>query len=184
MTSGGRLAYMYGAVQCERIEQKRGRAAFAATVLDPTAFFERRNALSTSVIDSPTLVLTILAVEDLERAVRFYRTAFGWAPRVETPVYVELAMADGRGLGLYHRDGYARNTGRPAQPVAEGMVGAAELYFHCRDLDARIAALHEAGAEELSPRSLRDWGDEAAYFADPDGNVLVVAMPAPLPLGS
>ncbi len=32
-----------------------------------------------------------------------------------------------------------------------------------------------AGARELSPLAPRDWGDEAAYFADPDGNVLAVA---------
>ncbi len=31
-------------------------------------------------------VLTMLAVIDLERAVRFYRDPFGWPSRVETPV--------------------------------------------------------------------------------------------------
>lgn len=129
--------------------------------------------------DVPRMVLAILAVEDLARAMEFYCGAFGWSPKVETPVYVELDMTDGRGLGLYHRDGYARNTGRPAQPVGEGRVGGVELYFHCDDLDARIGALLAAGAEELSPLAPRDWGDEAAYFADPDGNVLVVARPMP-----
>ena len=42
MTSGGRLAYMYGAILCERIEQEQGRSALVATILDPAAFFERR----------------------------------------------------------------------------------------------------------------------------------------------
>ena len=130
--------------------------------------------------NAPRLVLTILAVEDLSRAVDFYRTAFGWATKVETPVYVELDMGDGRGLGLYQRDGYARNTGRPAQPVGDGAVGGVELYFHCDDLDGRIAALLAAGATELSPRTPRDWGDEAAYYMDLDGNVLVVARPVSL----
>ena len=125
----------------------------------------------------PRMILTIRAVEDLARAVEFYRTVFGWAARVETPVYVELDMADGRGLGLYQRDGYARNTGRPAQRVGAGRVGGVELYFHCDDLDARIAALEGVGATALSPLARREWGDEAAYFSDPDGNVLVVARP-------
>ncbi len=126
---------------------------------------------------APDHVLTIVAVEELDRSVAFYRAGFGLTPRVETPVYVELALPGGRGLGLYQRDGYARNTGRPAQRVGDGRVGGVELYFHCEDLDASIDALRAAGAEELSPRALRDWGDEAAYFSDPDGNVLVIARP-------
>jgi hypothetical protein len=31
----------------------------------------------------------------------------------------------------------------------------------------------------LSPLALRDWGDEAAYFSDPDGHVVVVARRRP-----
>jgi uncharacterized glyoxalase superfamily protein PhnB len=42
-----------------------------------------------------------------------------------------------------------------------------------------VERLHSAGARALSPLGPRDWGDEAAYFADPDGNVLVVARPLP-----
>ena len=38
------------------------------------------------------------------------------------------------------------------------------------------AAIAPAKVEDL-PAAPRDWGDEAAYFADPDGNVLVVARP-------
>jgi uncharacterized protein len=127
---------------------------------------------------TPRHVLTILAVEDLPRSVAFYRAGFGYSPKVETPVYVELTLPDGRGLGLYQRDGYARNTGCPAQRVGDGAVGGVELYFHCPDLEGSIARLRDAGAGELSPLALRDWGDEAAYFSDPDGNVLVIARPA------
>ena len=32
---------------------------------------------------------------------------------------------------------------------------------------------------ELSPLAPRDWGDEAAYFADPDGVVIAVARSIP-----
>ena len=60
----------------------------------------------------------------------------------------------------------------------------AELYFHMADLDAAIARLKEAGARELSALSPRPWGDEAAYYADPDGNVLAVARPVPDVAGS
>src|SRR5207244_3574714 len=48
------------------------------------------------------------------------------------------------------------------------------------------ASLVAAGARPLSPRAPRVWGDEAAYFADPDGHVVAVSRhlgvsPAPTP---
>lgn len=47
--------------------------------------------------------------------------------------------------------------------------------FRTNEPDTYIARLEELGARALSPMALRDWGDEAAYFADPDGNVVVIA---------
>jgi predicted enzyme related to lactoylglutathione lyase len=122
-------------------------------------------------------VLTILAVHDLARSAAFYREAFGWPLRVEAPVYVELEQPDGRGLGLYQREGFGRNTGQVPMRVPAGELVGTELYFHVDDLEAMAQRLSEAGARLLSPMAARDWGDEAAYFADPDGNVIVVARP-------
>jgi predicted enzyme related to lactoylglutathione lyase len=124
-------------------------------------------------------VLTILAVDDVARATAFYRDAFAWPQVVAVPVYAELAVPGGMRLGLYARDGFARNTGRPPGRVPADHVTATELYLHVDDLDAAIARLRAAGAVELGPRARRDWGDDAAYFADPDGNVVVVAAPSP-----
>ena len=121
--------------------------------------------------------ITILAVRDLARAVAFYDAAFGWAHLVDAPVYVELD-AGGAGsarIGLYERNGFGRNTGRVPAAVAAGDLAPTELYLRTDDLDDAIARLRATGAAELSGRALRPWGDEAAYFADPDGNVVVVA---------
>jgi catechol 2,3-dioxygenase-like lactoylglutathione lyase family enzyme len=85
------------------------------------------------------LVLVILAVDDATRAAAFYRAAFGWRARVELPHYVELEGGGVR-VGLYRRDGYARNTG-------------------------------------AAPAAPREWGDDAAYLADPDGHVIAIARP-------
>jgi predicted enzyme related to lactoylglutathione lyase len=122
-------------------------------------------------------VLTILAVDDVARASAFYRAAFGWAQLVDVPVYAELAVPGGMRLGLYERAGFGRNTGQVPERIPSGALAPTELYFHCDDLAGAIARLEAAGARLLSPRALRPWGDEAAYFADPDGNVLVVARP-------
>ena len=123
----------------------------------------------------PRHELTILAVADLQRSQAFYREALGWPIRVEVPVYVEFDLGDGRGLGLYDRRGYAVNVGQLPVEVADGEITGTEIYCRCDDLAGAIARLEEAGARMLSGLAARDWGEEAAYFADPDGNVLVVA---------
>ena len=122
-------------------------------------------------------VLSILAVADLPRARRFYQRAFGWPRVVDAPVYVELELPDGNRLGLYRREGFARNTGRAPARVPRGAITATELYLRVDDVAAAGRRLRAAGARELSARAPRDWGDEAAYFSDRDGNVLVVARP-------
>src|SRR5262245_59831607 len=40
-------------------------------------------------------LLTILAVDDLARAARFYEAAFGWRRHVDVPVYVEFETGSG-----------------------------------------------------------------------------------------
>jgi len=122
-------------------------------------------------------ILTILAVDDLGRAAAFYRAAFGWTTSVDVPVYVEFELPGGQRLGVYRRDAFVRNTAAAVAPRPAHGTTATEVYLHCDDLDAAIAAIEAAGAPCLSPRALRDWGDEAAYYADPDGNVLVLASP-------
>jgi catechol 2,3-dioxygenase-like lactoylglutathione lyase family enzyme len=117
----------------------------------------------------------VLAVADVDRAYGFYREVFGWTSHLEWPgEYTELVLSEEDRLGLYRRDDYARSAG--AEPVElNGHVSTAYLYVRVDDLDETIAKLLSAGARKLSPRARRGWGDEAAYFADPDGNVLAVA---------
>lgn len=123
------------------------------------------------------MALIILAVGDLPRSLRFYREAFGWPQRVDMPVYAEFDLPDGLRLGLYERETFGLNIGRaPFSPPA-GELTATELYLYAEDAPALVRRLEAAGARRLSPLSARDWGDEAAYLADPDGNVLAVARP-------
>ena len=122
-------------------------------------------------------VLTILAVADAERAASFYAQVFGWPLAVHVPVYREFELPQGQRLGLYQREAFARNTGAlPAQVEALGIT-ATELYLHVDDVAAAATRALAAGARLLSAQALRPWGDDAAYVADPDGNVVVVARP-------
>jgi lactoylglutathione lyase len=125
----------------------------------------------------PRLALVILAVRDRARMTAFYRRVLEWSQVVDAPVYAELQSPDGPRLGLYAEESFGRNIGvvpEPSPPITR-----TELYLQCDDLPAAIERAEEAGARPLSPLGPRDWGDEAAYFADPEGNVLVLARPLP-----
>lgn len=125
------------------------------------------------------LSLVIVAVRELHRARRFYDGAFGWALAVDAPAYIEYALPDGMRLGLYHHEGFAKNTGAPASPCLAGHTTSTELYLSVDDLDAAIERVEAQGVRCLSPRAQRPWGDTAAYYEDPDGNVVVLARPSP-----
>ncbi len=126
----------------------------------------------------PVVVLVVLAVRDLRRMTAFYRAAFDWPQAVDVPVYAELIMPNGQRLGLYAEEGFAVNTGVAPAATPPGAITRTELYLHCDDLEASIARAAAAGARQLSPLAPRPWGDDAAYFADPEGNVVVLARPA------
>lgn len=129
------------------------------------------------------LQMLIFAVDDVARSLAFYTAAFGWPVRMQVPgVIAELTVSDHLGLAVYQREGFARNTGRPTAPVPAAHTTATELYLRVDSADAltdAIDTLTRAGATLLSPRADRTWGDEAAYFADPDGNVVAVARTLP-----
>ncbi len=56
-----------------------------------------------------------------------------------------------------------------------GDASRAELYLEVDTPERWHARALAAGAVELSPLSLRGWGQEAAYSLDPDGHVLAFA---------
>ena len=120
----------------------------------------------------------VLAVSDVGRAKQFYDDAFGWKPHLEWEgEYAELELPDNDWLGLYREDGFAESAGAPVAELKRGRYAGAELYVQVDDVESAMGALREAGAKSLSPLARRGWGHEAAYFADPDGNIVAVARP-------
>jgi FdhD protein len=71
-------------------------------------------------------------------------------------------------LGLYVRDGFAASAGIEPTEIGEARHTGAEVYVRVGDLAAAIERLGAAGATPLSERREREWGDDAAYFADPE----------------
>ena len=123
----------------------------------------------------------IFAVSNVRRSVAFYEQAFGWPrnQRIDYSNYVEFEL-DGGSLGLYERSGYAEEVGAQPVLVHEDAVAPAYLYVRVDDAVEAAAQLEAAGARPLSPLGDRSWGERAAWFADPDGNVVAVAQTEPV----
>lgn len=124
---------------------------------------------------------TILAVADLAHSVAFYRDVFAWPFQTQTDTFVAFDLGDHTNLGLYVREGFAKSAGKAPFTLPYGDVAGTELYLVFDDPSPYLERLKTRGARVLSPWSARPWGDEAAYFADPDGNVLAVARRLPEP---
>ncbi len=121
----------------------------------------------------------IFAVTDLQRSLGFYEMAFDWPrnDRIDYANYAELHPSDGGTLGLYERDGFAGTVGAEPLSVDNGKVSPAYVYVRVNDVEATVARIEAAGGRPLSPLRPRQWGETAAWFADPDGNALAVAGP-------
>ena len=120
----------------------------------------------------------VLSVSDVDRAKAFYGEAFGWQPHLESPgEYAELQLPDNDWLGLYREDRYAASAGTPVEELKRGRYGGAELLRPGRGPRRRHGVAPPSGREVTSSLARRGWGHEAAYFSDPDGNIVAVARP-------
>ena len=119
----------------------------------------------------------IFAVSNVRQSAAFYEQAFGWPrnQRIDYSNYVEFVLEGGSSLGLYERSGYAEEVGAEPVRVPPG-VAPAYLYVRVDDAVEVAARLEAVGARPLSPLVDRSWGERAAWFADPDGNVVAVAQ--------
>ena len=117
----------------------------------------------------------IIYVQDVARSERFYCDAFGFEPVYRFPaegpsdfVYLQLEPS---GIGLGAADGENVH-GRPVAPGA----GSFELFLYVDDLDEACARLRALSAPELRAAADEAWGERRAYFADPDGNAIHIAV--------
>ena len=121
---------------------------------------------------SAHLAMPVLAVSDLDRARAFYEGTLGFAPAIdEVPEGVVYPTANG-GFLVY-----------PSSYAGTNKATAISFQIPGDAFDAEVAALRSAGIE-LQTFDVPDgeWVDgvltsgsmRAAWFADPDGNILNV----------
>jgi lactoylglutathione lyase len=117
----------------------------------------------------------ILYARDVARSAAFYCDAFGFEetfrwPAEAEPSFVFLKL-EPSGIGIGSASGENVH-GSPVQPGS----GAFELCLYVDDMDEACARLRRLGAKELRGPVDEPWGESRAYFADPDGNTLHLAM--------
>ena len=123
-----------------------------------------------------------LAVEDLERALRFYRDGLGFESSgvVGTQWTDEESGANGAIavfkfqsgllLSLYPRSDLAKDAAIPAGPARPGEFSLGQLVQSRAEVDELIEKAEAAGAAVTTPRD-RPWGIYSGYFRDVDGHL-------------
>jgi catechol 2,3-dioxygenase-like lactoylglutathione lyase family enzyme len=130
----------------------------------------------------PRISLITLAVDDLERALRFYRDGLGLPTEgivgadIEHGAVVFFEIEGGLRLALFPRLSLARDAGLP-WPADAGSVrlSLAHNVGSKAEVDAVMAQAAAAGAAVVKPAQATFWGGHAGYFQDPDGHLWEVA---------
>ncbi len=128
-----------------------------------------------------------LAVDDLDRALAFYRDGLGWPTEgvVGTEFHDEVTGADGTiafvtlegglKLGLYERANLAKDAGLPPAGPSSTEFSLGIPATSREEVDAMLAQAGLAGGTRTAPAHMRPFGVYSGYFTDPDGHLFEVA---------
>ncbi len=131
----------------------------------------------------PRIHVITLAVDDLERALAFYRDGLGFdSPGIigtdfagdDTNAAGAAAMFElGGGLlfAVYPRPELAKDAGLSPEPPKSGEFSIGHIVARRDDVDAVLAQAQAAGATVLGQPHDRPWGIYSGYFQDPDGHL-------------
>jgi uncharacterized protein len=134
----------------------------------------------------PRVTLITLAVDDLERALRFYRDGLGLpsagivGEEFEHGAVAFFDLALGLKLAVWPRRSLAHDTGLPVTPRSATEFCIAHNTASREEVDAVMEEARRAGATVTKPAGPTFWGGYAGYFQDPDGHLWEVAFNAAL----
>lgn len=123
----------------------------------------------------PRLNIITLGVDDLARALSFYRDGLGWPQSsASTSNFAIFRLATGTALALYPRALLAAD----ANVKDSGGFGGITLAQNVTDkatVDLVLSRAVRAGGILLKAAQDAEWGGYSGYFADPDGHPWEVA---------
>ena len=129
----------------------------------------------------PRITLITLGVDDLQRAVRFYRDGLGLktegivGAQFEYGAVAFFDLQAGLKLALWPRRSIARDAGIPARSASPTDFTIGHNVPSKSEVDAVMDQAMKAGAVVVKPAHDTFWGGYAGYFQDLDGHLWEVA---------
>lgn len=118
----------------------------------------------------------ILYVSNQEKSTKFYETILQQNPSLDVSGMTEFTINEFVKIGLMPNEGIAKIiTPILPHPTSGNGIPRCELYLQVENLETIFEEAKRAGAIEISPIALRDWGDTVGYVADFDGHVIAFA---------
>jgi uncharacterized glyoxalase superfamily protein PhnB len=131
---------------------------------------------------NPHITVLTLGVEDLERAVAFYRDGLGFPTQgiigaeFEHGAVAFFNLQEGLKLALWPRTSIAVDTGLALQAPSATELTIGHNVASAEAVDAVMRQAAGAGARIVKPAQATFWGGYAGYFQDPDGHVWEVVF--------
>lgn len=120
----------------------------------------------------------VLFVEDLERAVQFYRNTLGIEVIFTDDVSAALRM-EGQDFAIVHLSVGDEMLNETILKEPAGVSHRVMLCADVEDVDSIYETLSAKGVKFIKPPMDKHWGWRTAYFADPDGNIWELRQPLP-----
>lgn len=130
----------------------------------------------------PHVTFITLGVDDLERAVAFYRDGLGWPTRgivgteFENGAVAFFDLQPGLKLALWPRRSLAADAGVALQPASSTDFALAHNVGSKDEVATVLREAERAGATIVKPAQDTFYGGHAGYFRDPDGHLWEVAF--------
>lgn len=130
----------------------------------------------------PRITLVTLAVDDLERAVAFYRDGLGFRTKgivgteIENGAVAFFTLHGGLKLALWPRSSLAADSTLPLQARSATEFSLAHNVQSEGEVDAVMQEAARAGATIVKTAQATSYGGYAGYFQDPDGHLWEVAF--------
>jgi catechol 2,3-dioxygenase-like lactoylglutathione lyase family enzyme len=129
----------------------------------------------------PRITLITLGVDDLERALRFYRDGLGLktegiiGTQFEHGAVAFFDLQAGLKLAIWPRRSIAHDSGIPLAGASPTEFTIGHNVSSKAEVDAVMEQARKAGATIVKPAHDTFWGGYAGYFQDPDRHLWEIA---------